>query len=216
MESTLKAAWRQDAATLWHAVEIVYPDFTLRLCDAGFIEIGGNLFEAEHATYGTLGQVEAFRDGGQDVAGSARITLQPPSGAAMRALTDRAAQMSPVTIYAGAFDPATGLIVGTPERPFVGYLDTGSESIGAGGWAVTLECITGEDRALDAGEGLRMSDPVHQSIWPGEKGFEFVTGVAEPVWWGVKPPAGSVTAGGGGTTGGGRPTPGRPIIWSVV
>lgn len=214
MDSTLKTALQADAPTIWHAVELVYPDFTLRLCDAGFVTIGGHDFAAEDATYGVLGGVETFRDGGQDVASTATIRLLPPTAEAMRALTAKAGQMSKVKVYTGAVDPATGLAVGTPEEPFVGYVDFGAENIGPDGWSVTLECITGEDRALDTGEGHRLSDPHHQAVWPGEKGLAFVTSVAQPVWWGVRPPAGS----GRVVTGGGLPpiTPARPVPWARV
>ena len=41
------------------------------------------------------------------------------------------------------------------------------------------------------------ADGFHHSVWPGENGLAFVTGLTETVYWGVDAPPSAVVAGGG-------------------
>src|SRR3546814_17704454 len=50
------------------------------------------------------------------------------------------------------------------------------------------------ERLFETDEGARAQDAWHQSIWPGEKGLEFMTGPAKNLYFGGKRPKGHFTA----------------------
>ena len=201
MDTDLKAALRSGAARYFTAVKIEYPDFTLRLVNAGFVVIDGDTYLARDDTYGTLGLVERIGDGSGQDAPRCRIQLKPPSAAAMSALTDPEAQLSPLTVFWGCVNVSTGEVIGVPEEPFIGLLDEPRFSMDRNSWGVTLDCCSGLDRALDSTEGLRLAPAFQNTVWPSETSFDQVTGVDDPVYWGMRPPAGSIFTGGGTSPG---------------
>lgn len=214
MEATFKASLKTDIFKSFMAIEVVFPGFTLRLVDAGFVTIGGELYTAEDATYGRLGGIGSIQDGGDDVATRCEITILPASAEAMDALTDPEAQVvARVRVFFGTVNPATGECIGVPDEPFIGFIDVADFLIGEGanGWAVIWDCATGQDRALEAREGQNLSPAFHESIWAGELGLRLVDGVTRKVYWGTGEPAGNITGGGGV---GGRSDP-RPVVWSL-
>ena len=110
-------------------------------------------------------------------------------------------------MFWGVVDKDSCDLFGQAEEPFFGLTDTAAFSLDESGWRVTLDCTAGLDRALDAYEGFRLSPGFHKSIWPGETGLDNVTGVDDPVWWGLRPPAGTLVSGGGSGFVGRRLTP---------
>lgn len=201
MDTDLKAALRSGAARYFTAIKVEYPDFTLRLVNAGFVVIDGETYLSRDATYGALGSVERVSDGSGKDAPRCRIQLLPPTAAAMTALADPEAQLSPVTVLWGVVNASTGAVIGAPEEPFIGLTDIPEISIGRESWGVVLDCCSGLDRALDSTEGLRLAPAFQNTVWPGETSFDQVTGVDDPVYWGMRPPAGAIS-GVGGSSGG--------------
>ena len=57
-----------------------------------------------------------------------------------------------------------------------------------------LEAVSVWERLFDDGEGVRLTNAYHQSAWPGELGFEFVTAVQRQLPWGADTPRPSVIA----------------------
>lgn len=200
MDSTFKAALQAGGALIFDALKLVYPGGDYRVISAGFATIGSELYEADAHGF-TLSSVEEYSDGGDNTAPRCKIVLLSDDYAVLTALGEPETQWSRVYAWWGAIDPATGVLIGEAERPFLGRTDVADYEITEDGWSLTLDCASGLDQALDYGEGQRYSDAFHQKRWPGELGCEFMTGLVETVWWGTNPPRGTVTGGGGGGTG---------------
>lgn len=185
-------------------MEIVLPAYTIRLSEAGFLNWPARgMFTAEDATYGTIGSVEAISDSASDEAPGGRLTLLPPSITASGALYQSSAQGSPIRFWMAAADRTTGLIIGTPELRFDGFVDTMTLRAGRGKRSVEIEFMVAE-RLFLVREGNVLSTRFHQLAYPGELGFDHATGAQTAVAWGVPDPArGSVFFGNGGGGGGG-------------
>src|SRR3546814_5312887 len=89
-------------------------------------------------------------------------------------------QGSQVSIFVGAVDPTSGLIIGQPEVKFLGEIDVPSLTIGEGGQrSLSYTAVSVFERLFETDEGARAQDAWHQSIWPGEQGLEFMTGTED-------------------------------------
>lgn len=188
---TLEAALEAPRPLCFYAVKFVFPAATVRLLSGeATIAIDGDSYTGGDATYGVLAGLEAFADGVDAEAPSLRITLQPPSPSVWTTLSDPQVQGSAVTLYEGALDPTTGLVVADPEQIFVGEFDTVQATFERGAVTLLLDVVSVFDRFFEVNEGARLCDPWHQTYWPGELGLDQVTGITKRLPWGV---------GGGGT-----------------
>jgi len=88
-----------------------------------------------------------------------------------------------VSIYVGVMNDAFA-VVGTPTLRFAGYMDrVRIERDGSVG-KVIMECQSGAHDVRSNPAGLRMNDAQHQSLFPGERGFEYVAGlIGKPQQW---------------------------------
>jgi hypothetical protein len=184
-DPALKAALSGDTVHTFCAVEIVHPVLgTIRLLDGdGFLSIGGNIYLGNQAGVGSMGPVTASDDGEASEAPTLSVTILPETSLIGVDLSSPLAQGAPVTCYAGAFDPVTGGVVGTPYVWFVGEVDVPNLPVDDGG-GVTFECVSGFERFLETDEGFTLSHAFHQTIFPGEMGFEYVTDVELQMPWG--------------------------------
>src|SRR3546814_9722195 len=70
-----------------------------------------------------------------------------------------------------------------------------SLTIGEGGQrSLSYTAVSVFERLFETDEGARAQDAWHQSIWPGEKGLEFMTGTDKNLYFGGKRPKGQLTA----------------------
>jgi hypothetical protein len=198
MDATLKAALQGAAPTTFTAVSIaISGGATIRLVSGGVVTIGGNVYSAEDATYGTLGGVETIADGADGQATRCTITLFPPSSSAITALAAATAQGSTVIVYQGAVNTSTGASIGTVETLFTGELDFPKLAISANAYALTLECGTEESRLLEPNEERKLSDAFHQTCWSGELGLTFATRLTRKIYWRATDPSTSGVKGKG-------------------
>lgn len=192
LETAMAAALEGQHALLFTAVEIQLPSETLRLLDgAGAVTFGGRTFVGQDPALGVLASIEALTDGGEE-APSVRIAVLPPTNTAMATLADPLAQGGAVFIWLGVMAPTTGAVVGEPELLFAGEIDVPVLEVGRGQRLLTLDCVSIFDRFFEDREGVRLTNSFHQSVWPGELGLEFVTGVKRQMPWGsdqVRPAA---------------------------
>lgn len=221
MHASMRDFLKAGGAVIIDCVELVYSGFTLRLSTGQEVVVGGNAYLPRNDTYATLDAVSGYEDGLSDQAPRCQVALLPVSAAAFASLVDPSQQGASITAFWVAVDEATGLIVGQAEQPFRGFVDTADFSVDGDVWRLSLDCGSGLDRALASGEGMRLSDTFHQTLWPGELGCAFVTGLPDPVWWGILPPGGGITSifpGGGTSTGSGGVTTGggRTVFPGIV
>src|SRR3546814_34374 len=176
--------------------DLVLPSYNLRLLDgAGTLTFSGKTFVGRDATYGVLAAIEAIRDGAGDQSPSLTITLLPSNDAAAADLAGASMQGSQVSIWVGAVDQATGIVIPDPDLIFFGELDQPTIKAGDNSRALEWTVVSVFDRFFDLEEGQRLAAGFHQSIWAGELGMDFVTGVDEDIYWGVERKKGSVKIG---------------------
>jgi hypothetical protein len=167
---------------------------TIRLLDgAATLTFNGGTFTGKDATFGSLGGVEAITDGVGDEAPGLAITLFPSSATAAGELSAPGMQGSRVRLWIGAVTVATGAVIADPYLLFDGELDTPELVAGEREFTLELESVSGLERLFDNDEAARLSDTFHQSIWPGENGFMYVTGITRQVIWGPGERPGGIT-----------------------
>lgn len=177
--------------TIFGALEIVLPTKAIRLlAGSGVIDFAGKRFTGEDTTYGVLHSVEDLNDGTGDEAPALTLTLAPKSDAAAADLAGPDMQGSPVSLWLGAVDPLTGLVIGEPLLVFLGSLDVPTLRAGTDGRLLDFEVTSVFEDFFFNDDGARLSDTFHQYVWPGERGLAFVTGVDEQVYWGGDNPSG--------------------------
>jgi hypothetical protein len=190
VDPVLQSALEQDSPFLFGAIETVFPDYTLRLLDgSGELTIGGEIYRGVDDTFGVLDSISIHEETMGNEAPEMTIGLLPPDGAASATLASGLMQGSIVRIMMGAFDPTTNSVIGTPEQLFLGEIDVPTLEVNPNGQrSVGYTVVSVFERLFEMAEGERAADGWHQSIWPGEKGFEHVTGTVKNLYWGAKRP----------------------------
>lgn len=173
----------------FYALKVTLPSATIRLLDgSGTVTFdpgtGSETFTGRDATFGVLESADAFRDGFGDEAPSLHFSIQPASDSAIASLTSPDNQLSPVKVYYGTRDPATGAVDGVALR-FDGFLDFATiEGDADAKVSIEFQCITWAELYFRNLEGVGLSDAFHQSLYPGETGLAYVTGVQRTIVWG--------------------------------
>jgi hypothetical protein len=192
-DPVLQAALEAEAPFLFGAVEIAFPDYTLRVLDgSGELTIGSDIFVGEDPVFGVLDSISTHEEQIGDQAPELTISFLPPDASAAAELASGLMQGSLVKIMLGAFDPVSGAVIGTPEQLFLGEIDVPTYEASAGQRSVSYTVVSVFERLFEVSEGERASDGWHQSIWPGEKGFEHMTGTVKNLYWGAKRPIGQI------------------------
>ena len=158
------------------------------LTDGGFCTFGGELYSGEDdgAAF-ILSSVGAIKDGEGATTTRLDITVLPKDDDAAAEIGNPAAQGSRVQWWEAVIDPVTGLVVGEPELKFDGEIDKPKFSVG-GSWAMVIECGTQAERQLEDNADWRLNHAFHSTVWPGEEGLVFVTGVTRKIEWRERPP----------------------------
>jgi hypothetical protein len=200
LSPALDAALRSPTPTVFGAISIDLPDRDLNLLDgAGVLPFAGRTFYGEDATYGVLSEIDNLTDGTGDSAPALSITLLPNGDASAAALANPTMQGSAVAIWLGAVNPQTGLPYPEPELIFLGELDVPILHSEEHGRRLDYEVVSVFERLFEDDESAVLSPGHHRSIFPGEAGMDFVTGVAQPVYWGVEASPSSIANGSIGT-----------------
>ena len=200
MDAASIAARKQPVAWIVQLLEWETADFTLRLSTGGFIPWDGKAFLARDPVLGVLGELPLFEDGVDSQTTRSTLTIIPPDQAGLAKVADRKYQRSLVQVWDATVDVSTGQLIGEPDLLFRGLVDFPRAVIGES-WEVVLECGTEEALLNEPNEDRRLSNSFHQSVWPGETGLAYVTGLGRKVYWRANAPAG--VSGGGYTSGGG-------------
>ncbi|SNS53084.1 hypothetical protein SAMN06295912_108113 [Sphingomonas laterariae] len=191
----MDAALAGAVVTVFGAIQIDLPGYSLKLLDGSGALKGApwNSFVGRDPTYGALAAIDDLRDGSSEQAPRLSITLNPASDAAAASLAAPSMQGSPVSLWIGAVDEATGAPIPDPELVFLGELDVPHLMADENGRTLEYEVGSVFDRLFELDEGARLTDSFHQSIWPGETGLSAVTGVIDQIYWGMQAPVPAVT-----------------------
>lgn len=161
----------------------------VRLLDgAAEIEISGELYSGIDADFGTIDTVETISDGSNEEAPELVLSLLPNNATTAATLADFTMQGCEVRVYVGAYDLTTGLIIGSPELKFLGQIDVPTLTLEKGIRRIELSIVSVFERLFENDDAVRASDGYHQSVWPGELGFQYMTGTDKNLYWGAKPP----------------------------
>lgn len=172
--------------TMVGLVEIELPTGTIRLCDGGFVNWPARgMFTAEDSAYGTIEAVESVNEAIADEAPGGKVTLLPTSLTAAASLFQPTAQGKPIRFWIGEVNQTTGLIIGTPTLIFDGQIDTITVRVQRESRSVDIEFMAAAEKLFVVREGNVFSERWHERIWPGEEGFEHMTGAPTAVPWGV-------------------------------
>jgi hypothetical protein len=184
----MDTALRGAVATGVMLVKIELPGRTLRYIN-GSAELlhEGEIYSGEDATFGLLGAIEPVPESVGTEAPRLQIVLHPRSNTAMAEVTSPLAQGSPVTIWFGVINPATGTVTAT-DPLFVGELDTAQISIGEGSKALTLDVASAWERLFQANEGAKLNDPFWQALHPGDLSMQYVPVIQRQLPWGSDGP----------------------------
>ena len=98
-------------------------------------------------------------------------------------------QGAAVRIWVGAIDPATGAVVPDPDSLGEYTVDVPILISSEKNRRVSLQLVSALERAFDTDRGNTLSSAFHQSVWSGELGLQYVTGVAQRIYWGQRMPA---------------------------
>nr|WP_314437619.1 hypothetical protein [uncultured Brevundimonas sp.] len=164
-----------------HLVTVSLPGHTIRWTDGGFVRWNGATYRALDERHGALSSIGEIVDGVGDDVSPVEIEVVPPTLESLTDLTAVDAQGGVATIHLGAVDEATGQLIGAPYRLHRGRLDRPIVAIGA--MTLTYEVLTAESLGLEPNEDQRLSDAFHQSVWPGERGYEHQTNGSQKVFW---------------------------------
>lgn len=199
-------------------IKISLPSQTLRVSDGGFVLWGSEpdgaggtspqVYNSEHADYGTLFAGDGLSDGEGDEAPAAAITFLANSNAAVGSLTDTSMQWSPVAIYQASINSQSGQVIAAIPL-FFGFVDVPTLRDGASGRMVDMTLVSDTERFFMVNDGNRLSQGNHQSRYPGELGLNNMTGVEYDVAWGTesRPRSSGASTSGGYTGGGGGGSP---------
>lgn len=120
---------------------------------------------------------------------------------AVAALSEAALRNRRIEMFVVEYDPATGLITGTPERKFVGQVDQTTRSLVSK--TVGVSCTSRAEPIFSKNAGNAMSHEFQQLISPGDTGFAQTTGLAKQWAWGTASVSGTGGFFGGDAGGGG-------------
>lgn len=193
LSPALDAELAKDNVTFFGALTLAVGADTMRLLDgSAWLTIGGNLYTGDDETYGTWNSMDSFEDGSGDEAPGLSIVLNPADDAAALALSGPDMQGEAVQVHIGARNDATGAVVGEPYLLFDGEVDVTKHEFGKNMLQVSLDCVGGMERLFFNDEGMKLAPTFHQQVWPGELGFNHVTGIQDTIYWGSNKPSNAV------------------------
>ncbi|MBB4857203.1 hypothetical protein HNO88_000510 [Novosphingobium chloroacetimidivorans] len=166
-------------------LRIDLPGATVRLCDGGFIEFDGGLYEGADPLFGTIGSVQAMTEGIGEEIPALELTLLPPETSAPADLSQPGYQRSTVRAWVAEYVQETNAIVGTPDLLFHGQIDQTSLKVGRATRELSITVVSTAERLFMLNEGNSLSPRWHKSIWPGELGHDNAIGLTVPVAWGT-------------------------------
>lgn len=146
-------------------------------------------FKESDTTFGTLGPLSQIEDGMTGDAPTLSFTIYPPSNAAIAILTDPAVQGSRLRVWVPVLDPATGIVIGTPQKWFDGWSDAATNLIDENSHSLAVEAKSKLIRVIMPQEGARLSNGWHQTHHPGELGMQYTSAIQRQVPWGSSTPA---------------------------
>jgi hypothetical protein len=132
---------------------------------------------------GSISQLHESEDGAEE---KLSLTLSPVDlGTRALALGDPSDyQDRPVNVWVGMVSAETYMLAGAPVRRFSGVMDQLRLERDGNTGTITMDCRTASYDVRSNPAALRMNNVQHQSRFPTERGFEYLTNLIgnEAVW----------------------------------
>jgi len=183
--------------------KIQLPHVTLRLCDGGFVIKDGEQYRTFHEDFGTIAAIEPISEGLGDSLPEGRMVWLPASSAAAASLSSPAYQNSSVQFWLTEVDPVTHHVT-YAEEMFRGLLNQTTLRRSRGSRVLEMSFMSRWVKLFLVNEGNDLSSAAHQRVFPGELGFDNMTGLQPDVAWGTAGPPmgyGGYAGGYGGVSG---------------
>ena len=177
-------------------LRIELPDRTLRYCDGGFFKFNGETYRSFDDVFGTVGTVEAVKEGIGDIVPAVNMTLLIPDASGVADVSKPGNQKSRVVFTIAEYDVETGLIQSS-NKQFDGQLDQTVFVISRDRKELGITVVSLAERLFEGNIGNTLNSTFHKSVWPGEKGHDNATGLTVDVAWGVESPRRNGGGGGG-------------------
>jgi hypothetical protein len=174
-------------------LRIELPGHTVRLCDGAFFDFGGERYRARDSVLGVLSAVGDMTEGTGTEIPALDLTFNPPGPVAIGALSAAALARGSVKFWLAEYDIETGLISGTPELRFLGFVDQPAIRSMGEEYTVSIVAVPELEYMFDRDTGNTLSPSFHKAIFPGETGHDNATGLSVPVAWGVEAPPAQVS-----------------------
>lgn len=185
MTPEMQAALGAPVQTHTGLLRIEMPEYTLRLCvGSAQLLYGGETYVGEDETFGVFASVSEIAEAVGDQAPNLQLTLLPPDASAASQLSQPGMQRSSVYLWLAVVDILSGTVVPDPDLLFAGTLDVVSLERRGGRRELDIQCVSVFEDLFQNEEGMRLSHAFHQSVWPGERGMENVTGTLLSKIWG--------------------------------
>lgn len=210
LETTMATAVNLPTVTLFTAVQIVLPTVTINLLDAaGVVTFPVNgvstTFTGRDSVFGTLASIGAVGSTMGNETPRTSITVMPPTVEAVGVLADPTVQGCSVRAYEGAFDPATGAVIGTPHQFWSGIIDVAYAITDQFSRSVEIDTVSIMAKFLQRNEGLRLNVAWQSQHFANATGLRFNVAATTNPTWGIEGVSGTGFGGaisGGGGTGG--------------
>lgn len=184
-------------------LKIELPAHTALLTDGGVTEWNGDTYTAYDSVLGSLAAIDTIAEGvGQEIP-ALELQFAPPGVTAVTSLSSGAIQQSAVRLWVAEYNTDTGVVIGTPELKFIGFVDQPRVGFGFRQFTVTITAVSQLETLFYKDTGNGLSSTFHKALYAGELGHDNASGLSIPVAWGVSsPPRGGTVFGGGGGSGG--------------
>ena len=153
------------------------------LYGSGELEVLGEKFVGKDPRFGSLKAVTPPEDGLGDQVPNMQFAISCPSDASAATLASTGYQDSRVRLWVGGLDPEAGTYLGE-YMLFDGVLDRPILGVDKGVRDLEFECVSEFEALFSDSEGQRLSESSHLEVWPGERGFRYITGVQRAIIWG--------------------------------
>ena len=170
-------------------IKIELPGGTVRLSDGGSTVFNSETYTPVDATLGGLSAIETIAEGVSDEIPALELTFAPPGVTAVTALSNGAIQRSRVRLWVAEYDTDTGVIVGTPELRFIGFVDQPQVAFAFRQFSITITCVPDLEAMFFRDTGNGLSATFHKALYSGELGHDNASGLSIPVHWGVASPS---------------------------
>lgn len=195
LPAAMQAVQDDPVLLLFYAVAIDLPATadlpakSLRLLDgSAVLSFLGSTWVGADGDYGAIAGCDSVEESVATEAPKFGLTLMPLSDEAMQQIGAPPAQGSPITIYEGYLNLATGQPVCDPEVIWYGLLDIGHIIVGKNTRSITIDVMCAAELMMLTDNGSTLSSSWHNEFFPGEQGFSFVDSITHPVSWGAQGP----------------------------